>query len=92
MQEFCFQVQLYQDVPVQLVADMFTKYGDVTVVKTKAAQYWVDFESLDPTIDGTNTILKVANLVRNGKEKVIKDIKMFSEADRFRSKVNKKKI
>ena len=62
---------------------MFTKYGDVTVVKTAKAQYWVEFESLDVSKQ-FNSIGKVATFFKK-KEKAVSDIKMFDEATRFKS-------
>ena len=37
---------LNEDKSPQAVAEMLTKYGDITVVKTAKAQYWVEFEDL----------------------------------------------
>ena len=45
--ERCFQLILKEDLTPQDTARMFTKYGDVSVVKTDKGIYWVEFESLE---------------------------------------------
>ena len=65
----------------QKVAELFTPYGDVTVVKAKREVYWVEFESLDQM--KLNTLNKVATQFKSDDH--IKEIKMFNEADRFKS-------
>ena len=45
--ERCFQLILSEDWTPQDTARMFTKWGDVSVVKIGAGLYWVEFESLD---------------------------------------------
>ena len=62
---------------------MFTKYGDITVVKTDIAEYWIEFESLD-TCKKFNTIQQVGQHIKKSNSNVI-DIKMFDEAKRFES-------
>ena len=38
---------LTEDQSPQTVSEMFTKHGDITVVKIGKATYWVEWESLD---------------------------------------------
>ena len=60
---------------------MFTKYGDVSVVKTDKGIYWVEFESLET--GKKQSITKVADFFKKNYPKQIEDIKLFDEARRY---------
>ena len=60
---------------------MFTKWGDVSVVKIGSGLYWVEFESLDT--EKPKPIDKVAQFFKKKEPKLIKDIKLYDDAIRF---------
>ena len=79
--ERCFQLILREDLTPQDTARMFTKYGDVSVVKTGKGIYWVEFESLET--GKKQSITKVADFFKKNYPKQIEDIKLFDEARRY---------
>lgn len=80
-----------KDISTREVAQLFIEHGDVTVVKTAACLYWVDFESFDSTeaqgkqcvgqVQGT--LNRIIQSIRRSHRALIRNVREYREAHRF---------
>ena len=67
------------------VAQMFIDHGDVTVVKTGACTFWVDFESFDSEelTSAQGTLGRIKQQICLKHKSLIRNIRDYGEALRF---------
>ena len=85
MTDFTFQLELTEEMTTRQVAQMFIDHGDVTVVKTGALTFWVDFESFDSEeLTNAKTALGlIKQHIRLKHKNLIRNIREYGDALRF---------